>query len=209
MSVCRTYILQHLFWQRYEPDFQVLQIALKLFLIFFFSYLTEADVNPQISDIYSDKKFYAHFRVLEPTSRISILIYFELCKGPVGINMVMTPNSDLCLIQMVSKQYKMGLWYPYGLLPNSNCVLKRVAFTSAKMKATCYILSIPQYWHDVFFLGVPFVFANFDGLLPAEKCSIHSMHWKVKREMYCIWCLGLLFMAFTLLNTNASTGNVV
>jgi len=55
----------------YEPSFQVLQIALKLFLMFFLSYLTEGGANPQVSNIYSNKKPFPHLQVLEPTSRIS------------------------------------------------------------------------------------------------------------------------------------------
>lgn len=118
MSVCRTYVFEHLFWQLYGPNIQLLQIALKLFLIFFFPCLTGAAMNLQVPDIYSNKKSFPGFKIFEPTFRIKVLIYFEQCKGPVGINMIMIWNSELSLIWIVSKRYKKWLWYPQKQLPN-------------------------------------------------------------------------------------------
>jgi len=63
-------------------------------------------MNPQAPDIYSNQKSFQCFKVFEPTSRVNVLIYFELCNGPLGINTRRTQNSDLPLIWMVSKQYK-------------------------------------------------------------------------------------------------------
>lgn len=56
---------------------------------FFFPCLTGAAMNLQVPDIYSNKKSFPGFKIFEPTFRIKVLIYFERCKGPVGINMIM------------------------------------------------------------------------------------------------------------------------
>lgn len=148
MSVYRTYVFEHLFWQLYGPNFQLPQIALYLFLSLFFFCVTGAGVNPQVSDIHSKKKSFPCFKVFEPTSRINVLIYFERWKGPAGIHRIMTWNSDSPPIWMGSKRCRKWLWYPHRQIPNFNLQyamsllsLRKVAFSSTKIKATHYILN--------------------------------------------------------------------